>query len=115
MAQYAASLTIPASTLESNKVETTLVVHEPFISGYEVFFPPGCAGLAYVAIFVNGKQFAPADGSADRYFHGEGSKLWTGKIRLTPGATETIITVYGYNDDDTYSHTPIISINTDLA
>ena len=112
--QYSASLTVPASTTEANKVSTSIQVHEPFIIGYEVFFPPGCAGLCWVNIFINGRQFAPADGSADRYFHGEGSKLWTGKVRLNPGSTENLIKIYGYNDDDTYQHVPIISINTDV-
>jgi hypothetical protein len=112
--QYAASLPIPASTLESNKVHATIVVHEPFIIGYEVYFPPGCAGLAYVNIFIDGRQFAPADGSADRYFHGEGSKTWFGKFHLSPGKSESIVIINGYNDDDTYLHTPIISLVTDL-
>jgi hypothetical protein len=115
MGQYAASLAIPANTLEGDKINTTILVHEPFIVGYEVFFPTGCAGLCYVAIKVGGKQFAPADGSADRYFHGEGSKTWYGKARLATGQTETEIKIIGYNIDDTYLHTPIISINTDQA
>jgi hypothetical protein len=115
MGQYAASLAIPANTLEGDKVHTEITLHEPFIIGYDVYFPPGCAGLCYVALVVNGKQFAPADGSADRYFHGEGSKTWYGKARLATGQTETEIKIIGYNIDDTYLHTPIISINTDQA
>jgi len=111
--QYTASLTIPVSTLEADKVNTVIQVHEPYLIGYEVYFPPGCAGLAYVALVIDGRQFAPADGSADRFFHGEGSKSWYGKFRLNTGRTETEVKIYGYNLDDTYPHTPIISLNTD--
>ena len=111
--QYTASLTIPALTIESQRVIKQITVHEAFCVGYEVYFPPGCAGLCYVALFVDGKQFAPADGSADRYFHGEGPKSWYGKTRLATGKTEIIIEARGYNDDDTYPHTPIITIITD--
>lgn len=110
--QYSASLTIPANTLEVNKYHKQITIHEPLIIGYEVYFPPGCAGLCWIAISIDGHQFAPADGSADRYFHGEGSKLWTGEFRPAPGKTETIIDISGYNEDDTYPHTPIVSINT---
>lgn len=113
MSQYAASLTIPSNTLEIDKISSMIIVHEAFLVGYEIFFPPGCAGLCYVALSVDGRQLAPADGSADRYFHGEGSKTWTGKYRLGTGLTEVYIKILGYNLDDTYPHTPIISINTD--
>jgi hypothetical protein len=111
--QYAASLSIPASTLEINKVKSTITIHEEFITGYEVYFPPGCAGLCYVALFLDGKQFAPADGSADRYFHGEGSKTWSGRYHTSLGKTESRVEIRGYNDDDTYQHTPIVSLITE--
>jgi len=113
--QYAASLTILANTLQEARVNTSIQVHEPFLIGYEVFFPPGCAGLCYIALAIDGRQFAPSEGSADRFFHGEGSKLWTGKYRLGTGLTDVLVTILGYNLDDTYPHTPIISLNTDLV
>jgi hypothetical protein len=114
MAKYAASLTIPSLTPIETPVNTSISIHEPFISGIEIYFPPGCAGLAWVAIYLNGKLLSPASGSGENYHHGEGPINWIGKIRAVAGESDSILEIRGYNEDDTYPHTPIIRIDTEV-
>jgi hypothetical protein len=110
--KYTAPLSIPANTPSTKPVTVSLTLHEPIITGYEIFFPPGCAALAGIALLAEGIQFAPAAGSSDMWFRKEGSISWFGQKRLIAGKTEIKISVLGYNDDDTYPHKPIIYIDT---
>lgn len=114
MAKYSGSLTIPSLTPQSEPESITILIHEPFITGIEIYFPPGCAGLAWVAIFLNGKQLSPSPGSSENYHHGEGPINWIGKVRAVAGESDSTLEIKGYNDDDLYPHTPIIRIDTEV-
>ena len=110
--KYAAKLTVPSLTVESAPVSVEIAIPENFLLGYEIFFPPGCAGLCGIRIFINAIQVAPARGSADLWFRGEGSITWVGRYRMGGGSPAGArVVIEGYNDDDTYPHTPLIRLD----
>ena len=115
--KYSATLTIPASTPNTSPVIKDFTIGEQFITGVDIFFPNGCAGLCWVQIVANGNVILPALGSPDTFFHGEGHIIYSGRYKLQdfPSSNPAGIKVsaVGYNDDDTYDHHPIINIDTE--
>lgn len=110
--KYNARLTVPSLTLETAPVSVDVIIPEKFLVGYEIFFPPGCAGLCGIRVFVNGNQVAPARGSSDLWFRGEGSITWVGRYRMAGGSPAGArVVIESYNDDDLYSHSPIIRLD----
>jgi hypothetical protein len=111
--KYSARLPIPALTPSTSPVSTSFIVKEKIMTSFEVYFPPGCAALPGIAILLNGLQIAPDPGSSDAWFRGEGSITWFGRRMLGEGGTNLVIKIVGYNDDDSYQHTPLVRLDTE--
>ncbi len=102
---YEKRLTIPKLTLQSAPVSETVEIHPGIVKQVEVYFPPGCAALAHIQIFYWGRQFWPTNPNSD--FTGDGTLLsFPEDLVITDPPFE--LEIKGWNDDDTYSHTPII-------
>ena len=102
---YQATVAIPANTLESDPLIVTLVLTRGVISTIRVGFPPGCAGLAHIVLREKGWQVVP-------WTLGE-SLHWDGYVfefspRYLLTAEPFDLTIYAWNDDDSYSHTVFV-------
>ena len=97
-------LTIPANT--SKEDPQTLDVELPVgvIHKIDIVFPPGCCGLAGVAVFHGLHQVWPS--YSDEWFSTDGETISFEEFyEVKPGFTT--FTLKGYNEDDTYQHTII--------
>jgi hypothetical protein len=104
---YEQAITIPKLTQRAAPVSEVIPVHPGTVKQVEVFFPPGCAGLAHVTIWYWERQVWP--GNPDGYFTGDGQSLtFPEDLELTDQPYS--FTVKGWNEDDTYSHTPIVRV-----
>jgi len=104
---YEEDLTIPASTPETSPVETLIEVTAGVIHRIEVQFPPGCFGLAHVVIVHENTQIFPTN--PGQSFKGD---AWVFSVNEYHVLDEPpfIITVRGWNEDDTYEHTITVRI-----
>jgi len=102
---YSLELELPANTPEDSPVELIADLTWGVISHVELEFPPGCAGLAKVAILYHRHQLWPTN--ADKWFYTDGRIIaWDDYFELLEPPFELVL--LGYNDDDTFQHTPII-------
>ena len=105
---YSFDLPIPASTLESAPVELEVNLTWGVITKVEIRFPPRCVGLAKVKILEHRHQIWPTN--LDKWFYGNDETIpWDEHHELFE--MPALFTLVGYNDDDTFSHTPIIRFN----
>lgn len=112
--EFEQTLTVPVLTFLPSYVSVNIKSRNEYLTAVEIFFPPGCAGLCYVALFCNGTQFMPDPMGSNEWYHGEGSITWFGSKRIagSMGQSEYDIEVRAYNEDDSYVHHPIIRIDT---
>jgi len=100
-------LTIPAQTPETSPATKPIQLTEGVITYWWVGFPPGCAGLAHVAIYEFEHQILPRGEDQDIY--------WDGYIYSVPDHYEMVdepyqIEVRGWNEDDSYPHTITVGV-----
>lgn len=94
---------IPFETAEADAVEWKLKITAGVITRCWVFFPWGCANLAHVQVLHGSNQIFPftrgewLGGNDILHEFGEHYEVKTVPFSLT---------IKGYNDDDTYDHTP---------
>jgi len=104
---YEQVLQIPKSTPPENPASVSIPVHPGRVNRVEVFFPRGCAGLAHVIIAMWGRQVWPTN--PDSFFTGDDDQIaFSEDLDLVDPPYEFV--VYGWNEDDTYSHGPIVRI-----
>lgn len=102
---YSFDLPIPANTLESAPKELEINLTWGVITEVEIRFPPRCVGLAKVKILEHRHQLWPTN--RDAWLYGDGETIkWDEYHELFE--MPAIFTLLGYNDDDTFPHTPII-------
>jgi len=105
---YSLPLEIPANTLKAAPIEKEANLTWGVITRVEVEFPPRCAGLAKVKILHRRHQLWPTN--LDEWFYTDGKVIaWDEYYELFE--MPALFTFLGYNDDDTYPHTPIIRVN----
>lgn len=97
------TLEIPANTVEGTPETDIVTLVKGFLRQVEIIFPPGCSALAFIQIFDGATQILPAEAAV--WFSGDSEKIVVSLDYVLTGTYE--ITIKGYNDDDTYSHTPI--------
>ena len=99
---YVFVLTIPASTLITAPVSTSLRIPEGEIQELRLDFPTGCAGLAHVRLLDLTKQIYPSN--LGGYYRGDGV-VFLIRDRYTLREAIQEVKLEGYNEDDTYDHT----------
>lgn len=102
---YSFALEILANTLATAPKELEVNLTWGVITEVEIRFPPRCVGLAKVKILERRHQLWPTN--LDEWFYGNDETIkWDEYHELF--VMPSIFTLLGYNDDDTYPHTPII-------
>lgn len=109
-------LTIPANTPSSRPALLPITIGgEPELarmSGYvdkvQVVLPDGCAGLVHVYATYDGERVWPANKEGD--FSGNNEVIeWDNDGLYLASFPDTII-LHGWNDDDTFEHTPALRL-----
>lgn len=102
---YSFDLEIPANTPQSAPVELEVNLTWGVITRVEVRFPPMVCGLAKAKILERRHQLWPTN--LDEWFYGNDETIkWDEYHELFE--MPALFTLLGYNDDDTFKHTPII-------
>lgn len=102
---YSFDLEIPKNTPERAPEELEVNLTWGVITEVEIRFPPQVRGLAKVKILEHRHQLWPTN--LDEWFYGNDETIkWDEYHELFE--MPALFTLLGYNDDDTYPHTPII-------
>lgn len=102
---YSFDLPIPANTLKVTPVELEVNLTWGVITRVEIRFPPRNVGLSKVKILERRHQLWPTN--LDEWFYGNDETIkWDEYHELF--VMPAIFTLQGYNDDDTFPHTPLI-------
>lgn len=102
---YSFDLAIPANTPERASTEREVNLTWGVITEVSIRFPPQVRGLAKVRILEHRHQLWPTN--LDEWFYGNDETIkWNEYHQLFE--MPAIFTLLGYNDDDSYKHTPII-------
>lgn len=102
---YSFDLPTPANTLKSAPVELEVKLTWGVITEVEIRFPPRCVGLAKVKILERSHQLWPTN--PDGWFYGNDETIkWDEYHKLF--VMPALFTLLGYNEDDTFPHTPIV-------
>lgn len=104
---YSKKVTIPANTQKSAFQRDTLQLTKGVITRVSVFFPWGCAGLVGVQIIRGTWQVFPL--SRGEWLIGNDLDInFKTDVDLKTEPYE--VSIYSYNSDDTFEHSPIVSI-----
>ena len=107
---YEKRLTIPALTLESAKVSATCEIHPGTVKHGEIYFPPGVSALAHIQVYFWDRLIWPTNPNSD--FTGDNTLLsFPENLVIIEPPYEFV--VKGWNEDDTYPHTPIVRFQID--
>ena len=99
---YTIDLEIPANTPAWQPEHGALTVVKGLVYRVEFEFPPGCAGLAHLAVFDGGHQVWPS--SPGETFSTDRNTIAFDDTYLKL-AEPFQFEVYGYNLDETFKHT----------
>lgn len=106
--RYAASVTIPANTLEADPVEEVLEVCFGTIRQVFVLFPPGHAGLTSLQIFHQSRQIFPT--TPGESFTGDDTQYaFDEQWPIFEVPHELLLRAW--NLDDTYEHTIYVELS----
>lgn len=105
---YRVEITIPAETPSTSPAETSMTLCEGTITRSSILFPAGCAGLAYVQIWLGGFQLVPW--TRGNWIRGDDHQI-TVDVGQNVGPAPRLLIVKGYNLDETYPHTIAVSVD----
>ena len=97
------SINIPANTLESSPVRTDHVIPMQTIRGLYIDIPEGHKYLARIRILSQGRQIIPEPQSGDQYLRGNNQRVQVVN-RIGLEGPPYMLTLEGWNEDDTYPH-----------
>lgn len=104
---FSFDISTSANTAEANRVKTDLKLTRGVIHQIDIVFPPGCAGLLYVAINHGLYQVWPTN--TGEYFHTDAETIsFREHYELIFPPYQ--LSVYTHNLDDTYNHSVIIRL-----
>lgn len=105
---YEQILLIPKSTPITAPASADLDVTSGNVQRVEVYFPPGCAGLAHLRIYYWGRQVWPSN--PDSFFTGDGLAIvFDEDVDLVD--PPYVFELVGWNEDDIYPHAPIVRMS----
>jgi len=110
--RFQRDLLVASGKLSSDPATTTMKLCEGVITHSSVLFPPGCAGLVYVQVWLGGHQLIPW--SRGEWIRGD-DHLVELEMYYPVGPVPRLITIKGYNDDDTYPHTVSVAVGIHAA
>ncbi len=99
---YDFSFQIPANTTQKSPTELRCKLTHGIIHRIEIAFPAGCAGLAHLQIKEGLHQLWPTNPEGS--FNTDGYTIVVNEFQELYRSPYTV-TLVGWNDDDTYSHT----------
>jgi len=99
--------TIPANTPRSAPLEWKMRITTGTITNVWIFFPWGCANLAGIQIWYEGTQVWPV--TANEWMRGN-DILYHFEDPYRIETEPTFLLIKGYNEDDTYDHTPWVMV-----
>ena len=102
---YVIAPTIPSNTPESDPYKTSIYLPQGIVKHVFIYFPWGCAGLAYVTIYHNERQVWPTN--KDGSYRGNATVVEFPESYTLPETSNKLMIV-GWNLDDTYNHTPVV-------
>jgi len=102
MGDYFTKLKIPAKTPVDAPTEKDVELEGEVLDRLAYLIPPGWAALAHFSVFYGIKQIYPAE--KDTWVTGD-NLFRDVPIRWRLPESPCILTVKGYNEDDTYDHT----------
>ena len=99
--QYVKEITFSKNGSSTNQTSATLKCAKGIIHKIEIVFPSGCFGLVHTQIFIGGHPIAPS--TFGQTYAGDN------EVIIIPEFTElrkdfNVITISGWNEDDTYDH-----------
>jgi len=100
-------LEVPAGTPETAPETKTIQLRHGVITFWWVGFPPGCAGLAHVAIYHYEHRIIPRDEKESLYWDGYVFEI-PDSYKFTEEPYE--VEVRAWNEDDSYSHTIVVGV-----
>lgn len=104
--KYQVSLDMDPQTLITDTDTEVLPLPMGILKEASIFFPWGCAGLAHIRIIHNEHVLYPTN--PDEWFSGN-NILITFECLYELTENWNRFKIEGYNEDDMYSHTPIIA------
>jgi hypothetical protein len=104
---YEWAIAVPKETTEAAPVTQVMQLTEGVITGIEVQFPKGCAGLTHCRIRQGGTQKWPTPPS-DSFTSDGHAVVIDENYELSAGLYELVAVCW--NDDDTYQHTIYVRV-----
>lgn len=98
---YEYKLTVPADTEKDDPQTKEMLVAPGILVGVEIFMPPGSVGLCHATIVEGQFQIAPINSDGDIATDGHPVK---GEYHYKITLGHNMLTLRGWNEDDTYSH-----------
>jgi len=98
---YTFEITTPKNTLETAKQKTVCQLEKGIIKHFEVFFPPGPAGLLHIQIARGNYQIWPKN-TDDSFAADDVTISFNDEFSLKEPPYQ--LEVYTWNDDDIYEH-----------
>ncbi len=102
MTLYVVDLTIPANTSEQNPITVKLQVEEEVVVRVGCYFPPGCRGMVYTAVYYGEEQIFPRPYAS--YLHGDGEAITWDEYYVLP-SSPCVLTIRGWSPGTRYDHT----------
>lgn len=109
---YTATITSPKGGSASNSVQAHMSVTRGLLYQFELYFPPGSSGLLKVRVSDGGYPLYPSEPS--EWFFGDNT-LISFPDKYFVQTPDQELTIWHYNEDDTYDHVFQIRIGQVLA
>jgi len=109
---YKTDLTIPKKEEVNGTASTSMKLCEGTITRSFVLFPSGCAGLAWVQIWLNGYQLIPWH--RGQWLRGD-DHIIRDESRYPIQSAPRLLTIYGYNEDTLYPHTIAVGVEVSAS
>jgi len=108
MTLYIVDVTVPADTSQTDPVEYTVKIEEEVVVSVSCFFPAGCRGMVYSAVYYGEEQLFPRP--YGKYLHGDNETIgWQEYYELPE--SPCILTIRAWSPGTSYSHTITWRIN----
>lgn len=106
---YVVSISIPPNTPKDKPIEKEIKIFEKWVEDITIYFPPGHVCLTGVALFYGTDQIFPNE--EQEWVKGNDIPI-KGYLHFRAPEKPLRLKVKAYNEDDTYTHTVYVYINT---